>query len=256
MGYHDLVLDRQVLVWVLIPLTVAVTLMMLLRQYAHQYLNAGNSGPTKSKKDISESQAVLRSQKLREQSSWITEAAYKQRKNFFADKDTGILYQAVESRSIQETMATDPSMMVNMLKSQLTGLVPQIMMGAWVNHFFAGFVLGKVPISLSPRFRPMLQRGIDLVSLDVSYFTSLSYYILLLFGMRGLFSLFFREDTIDDTDMVRRQMNPMGGMGPAFDVQKAFDAEKDLLELHEHQWRLVGVEQRACLVLKHLLATQ
>lgn len=36
MGYHDLVLDRQVLVWVLIPLTIAVTLMMLLRQYAHQ----------------------------------------------------------------------------------------------------------------------------------------------------------------------------------------------------------------------------
>lgn len=77
----------------------------------------------------------------------------------------------------------------------------------------------------------MLQRGIDLVSLDVSYFTSLSYYILLLFGMRGLFTLFFREDTIDDTDMVRKQMNPMGGMGPTFDVQKAFNTEKDALEL-------------------------
>lgn len=68
-----------------------------------------------------------------------------------------MLCKKVESKSIQETMATDPSMMVNMLKSQLTGLVPQIVMGAWVNHFFAGFVLGKVPIALSPRFRPMLQ---------------------------------------------------------------------------------------------------
>lgn len=37
-----------------------------------------------------------------------------------------------------------------------------------------------------------LQRGIDLTSLDVSYFTSLSYYILLLFGARGVFSLVFR----------------------------------------------------------------
>lgn len=99
---------------------------------------------------------------------------------------------------------------------------------AWLNLSKAVYgterCLGETVVFVS-------QRGIDLVSLDVSYFTSLSYYILLLFGMRGLFSLFFREDTIDDTDMVRRQMNPMGGMGPAFDVQKAFDAEKDALEL-------------------------
>jgi hypothetical protein len=37
-----------------------------------------------------------------------------------------------------------------------------------------------------------MQRGIDLGSLDVTYFTSLSYYILLLFGLRGVFSLVFR----------------------------------------------------------------
>lgn len=38
----------------------------------------------------------------------------------------------------------------------------------------------------------VVQRGIDLASLDVSYFTSLSYYILLLFGLRGVFALVFR----------------------------------------------------------------
>ena len=41
-------------------------------------------------------------------------------------------------------------------------------------------------------FRFSAQRGIDLASLDVSYFTSLSYYILLMFGLRGAFSLVFR----------------------------------------------------------------
>ncbi len=50
----------------------------------------------------------------------------------------------------------------------------------------------------------------DLSSLDVSYFTSLSYYILLLFASRGPFSLVFREDTVDESEVYRRQMNPMG----------------------------------------------
>lgn len=65
-------------------------------------------------------------------------------------------------------------------------------MGTFVNYFFSGFILGKVPFPLSPSFRPMLQRGIDLPTLDVSYYTSLSYYILLLFGLRGVFVLMFR----------------------------------------------------------------
>lgn len=252
MGYHDLVLDRQVLVWVLIPLTIAIMLMMLLRQYAHQ-LTSGGEPPKNDLKEIHEAQAVSRAHKLREQSGWIPAQAFKMRRAYFIAKDTGVFHQKAESKSMQEAMATDPSMIVDMLKKNLTGLIPQIVMGAWVNYFFAGFVLGKVPFSLSPRFRPMLQRGIDLSSLDVSYFTSLSYYILLLFGLRGIFSLFFREETIDDTELMRRQMNPMSAMNPGFDAQKAFDSEREQLELYEHNWRLEGAEERACKVLQRVL---
>ncbi len=63
----------------------------------------------------------------------------------------------------------------------------------------------------------MLQRGVDLSSLDVSYFTSLSYYIMLLFASRGPFSLVFREDTLDESEMMRRQMNPMGQAAGGFE---------------------------------------
>lgn len=77
----------------------------------------------------------------------------------------------------------------------------------------------------------VLQRGVDLPSLDVTYFTSLSYYILLLFGLRGVFMLFFRDEVIDETQMMRQQMsgaaNPMGNPDP----QKAFEAEKSAFDL-------------------------
>ncbi|CAD7697380.1 unnamed protein product [Ostreobium quekettii] len=254
MGYHDLVLDRQVLVWVLIPLTMSIMLMMLLRQYAHQLMSS-EAPPKTSAKEIGEAQAVSRAHKLREQAGWIPPQAFRMRRAYFIAKDTGVFHQKAESKSMQEAMATDPSMMVDMLKKNLTGLIPQIVMGAWVNYFFAGFVLGKVPFSLSPRFRPMLQRGIDMSSLDVSYFTSLSYYILLLFGLRGVFSLFFREETIDDTELMRRQMNPMSAMNPGFDAQKAFDAERENLEVYDHTWKLQGVEERACKALQKFLDT-
>jgi len=249
------VLDRHVLLWVFIPLTCAVILMMLLRQHISKLMALGSEGKKQELKEIKESQALAKSQKLREQGGWIPQHAFLRRKAHLMMKDGGVLCQKVESRSLQETVATDPSMMVNMLKSQLTGLVPQILMGAWVNYFFAGFVLGRVPFSLSPRFRPMLQRGIDMQALDVSYFTALSYYILLLFGLRGVFSLFFREETIDDTQIMRRQMNPMANMGPGNDTQKAFATEKEQLDLHDHAWRLEGSEARAAAALRQLLAS-
>lgn len=74
-----------------------------------------------------------------------------------------------------------------------------------------------------------LQRGIDLPSLDVAYFTSLSYYMLLLFGLRGVMSLMFKEDTIDETQIQKQQMTMgMGQMGQ--DPQKAFEQERAALD--------------------------
>ena len=74
-----------------------------------------------------------------------------------------------------------------------------------------------------------LQRGIDLPSLDVAYFTSLSYYMLLLFGLRGVMSLIFKEETIDETQIQKQQMTMgMGQMGQ--DPQKAFEQERAALD--------------------------
>lgn len=87
-------------------------------------------------------------------------------------------------------------------------------MGTMVTFFFSGFVMGRVPFGLSPRFRPMLQRGVDLASLDVAYFTGLSYYIMLLFASQGPFSLAFADATVDQAQLMMRQQMAMGAPGP------------------------------------------
>uniref|UniRef100_A0A383VG52 ER membrane protein complex subunit 3 n=1 Tax=Tetradesmus obliquus TaxID=3088 RepID=A0A383VG52_TETOB len=248
MGYHELVLDSNVRDWVFIPLTLFIVLMKLLMQYAHQMTSAAPV-TTKVLAEIQEQQGVTRSQRIRAAANWLPESAFRMRKEFFTEKESGVFNKEPCTRPMHETMATDPSFMVDMMKKNLTGMLPQIVMGAAVSFFFSGFVMGKVPFGLSPRFRPMLQRGVDLSSLDVSYFTSLSYYFALLFASRGPFSLVFRENTLDETEMMKRQMNPMAG-GAGFDAKAAFKTELQGWGAGEHEWTLLGAEDAALAVLK------
>eukprot|EP00879_Flechtneria_rotunda_P003630 GHRR01003867.1.p1 GENE.GHRR01003867.1~~GHRR01003867.1.p1 ORF type:complete len:255 (+),score=57.62 GHRR01003867.1:276-1040(+) len=254
MGYHELVLDSNVRNWVFIPLTIFIVLMKLLMQYAHQ-MNTAVPITTKELAEIREQQAVQRSARIRAAANWLPETAFRMRKAFFTDKDEGLFNQKPKSRAMHETMATDPSFMVDMMKKNLTGMLPQIVMGTAVSFFFNGFVMGKIPFGLSPRFRPMLQRGVDLAALDVSYFTSLSYYFALLFASRGPFSLVFREHTLDETEMMRRQMNPMAG-GAGFDAAGMFKTEQAAWEASQHEWVVSGSEEQALQVLCRLINSQ
>jgi hypothetical protein len=143
-------------------------------------------------------------------------------------QEKGVFQQEVQSVSMNEKMMSDPSMMTGMMKKQLTGTAPHLVMGFLVNQFFAGFVMGKLPFTLSPRFKVMLQRGVDMSSLDVSYFTSLSFYILLLFGLKGILSLMFSADTIDESAVMKQSM---AGASPVFDAKAEFNGEKQRFDL-------------------------
>ncbi|BDA48589.1 ER membrane protein complex subunit 3 [Coccomyxa sp. Obi] len=258
MGAQDILLDRDVRDWVLVPLTLSIMLMMLIRQYATQAFMGGSSQQKVDMKEVKEKQALARSQLLRQGFGYLPELAFKQRLKYFAAKDTGVFSQKSEQKSAQEQMLTNPDMMSGMMKQNLVGIVPQIAMGTFVSYFFSGFILGKIPFPLSPSFRLMLQRGVDLPSLDVTYFTSLSYYILLLFGLRGVFMLFFRENTIDETQMYRQHMGMGGGANPMAamaggDPNKALESERAALEMVEHKWRLEDAPASAAAVLNKRL---
>ena len=47
----------------------------------------------------------------------------------------------------------------------------------------------KVPFALTLRFKDMLQRGIDISTLDPSYVSTLSWYFIVMFGLRGVMQL-------------------------------------------------------------------
>lgn len=238
-------LDSDIRNWVLIPITVAMFLVGVLRHNFARLLRGEAKVDTKA---LREAQAVMRAERVRNNAGYIQGLGYRQRRIFFCHKETGVFSQKSQKLNPQQQMMSDPNMMTDMLKKNLNMIVPQMLTAAWVNFFFTGFVVGKVPFPLTQRFRSMLQRGIELQSLDVTYVSSLSWYFLNFFGLRGVFQLCLGENTIDDAQMMQQQM----AMG--MDTSKAFVAVKENLEMLKHEWMMHVAERRAERLLRRLNA--
>ena len=219
----------------MIPITFAMFLIGILRHLVSKLLR-GKASP--QLKTIQAKQRVQRAQTLRMHGHFLTRGAFAQRKAYFCDKEHGILNQKVDaSLNPQQQMMSDPNMMTDMLKKNMGMIVPQIVTGAWVNFFFSGFVVAKVPFPLTQRFRVMLQRGIDLAALDVTYISSLSWYFMCLFGLSGTLNLVMGEKTFDDAARMTEQMaGGMGGGGMGVDMPNVMKGERDALMMYDHKF--------------------
>ncbi|KAL0363154.1 UNVERIFIED_CONTAM: ER membrane protein complex subunit [Sesamum calycinum] len=169
--------------------------------------------------------------------------------DYVGAKENGLLHVPKgQAQNPQAQMFSDPNMAMEYEEKSFYDHSTTLTF-AWVNFFFSGFVAAKIPFPLTQRFRAMLQNGIDLSTVDVSYVSSRSWYFLNLFGLRGLFSLILGEDNA--TDDAQRMMQ-MGGFG--FDPTRSLGAEKDGLDIVQHDWALPKFEQRATAVLKKLVS--
>ncbi len=155
--------------------------------------------------------------------------------------------------------------MMGGMKQNLAMIIPNMLQMGWVSYFFAGFVLVKLPFPLTERFKTMMQRGIMLKSLDTSYVSSLSWYFINMFGLRGVFSLVLGSNASigGEEQLIAQQMagGPLAGMGgpQAPDVEKIHAAERTELEIiqHDHasvaeaEFRLLGLECPSSKKAKH-----
>jgi hypothetical protein len=146
----------------------------------------------------------------------------------------------------------DPAAMDGMMagmKTQMVMMVPQMVIMGWINFFFQGFILIKLPFPLTLGFKSMLQRGIETPDMDVRWVSSLSWYFLNFFGLNGLYRLILGGDNSADSsrDMTMSPFATAGAVpaGPQ-DFNKLFKAEKDNLAFAEGLYSWVGkdVEER------------
>merc|ERR1712166_1438532 len=210
-----IVLDPQIRDWVLIPIVTVMFLVGVLRDRVTRLLRSEQKGKVEN---VQQASVLAKSKMLRMHSGFIPEESFRMRKKFLIDKH---LSQGKEKNPTDE----------------------MAMMG-WVSYFFSGFIVGKMPFPLTDRFKMMLQRGIELSSLDVTYVSSLSLYILCLFGLRGVLTVALGpNDDADDTKIMQQQMT--GGMNAqAQDMKKIFEGETKQLNMIQWESSLANIETR------------
>lgn len=248
----SLYLDPQIRDWVLFPITLVMILVGVLRHYVVVLLQPP---PKKlSRAGVREQRALARSQILRATSSksLIPPAYHKALSQYLSDafKDGVYLKDGPPNGDAASSAAnalTDPAAMDGMMagmKTQMVMMVPQMIIMGWINFFFQGFVLIKLPFPLTFGFKSMLQRDIEAPDMDVKWVSSLSWYFLNLFGLNGFYRLFLGGDNSADSSR-DLTMSPFASAGTTQlsqpqDFAKLFKAERDNLELSEGQYTWVG----------------
>ena len=133
-----LVLDPSIRNWVVIPMFFITLFVGIGRHYVSQLIRSN---------DISEidviryRQTAMKAQRLRQSSSYLSNESYLIRKNYLCLKEIGLLRENVPG--VPNPMS-NPSAMMDMMKGNMTFMLPNMVMMAFVSYFFAGFVLVKV----------------------------------------------------------------------------------------------------------------
>jgi hypothetical protein len=185
---------------------------------------------------------------LREEMQWIEEE--EERRAEAKQSDSG----NKNGEEGDDDDMPDPMAMLGPMKGQFVFMAQNMILMQGIGYFFSGYILVKVPIPLTNGFKMMFQRGLDLSTLETSYVSSVSWYFLVMFGLRAFFKLVIDGDGSSQKDHMKAAMiqtelgnSMVGGMGGP---QKKFEAEQFLkgeienLELFKYKSVLEDADRR------------
>ena len=234
-GAQNLLLDANIRDWVLFPLLAIMIFVGILRHYVMLLLR---STPKPKLTTLPDANAAAYCQHLIAHGKHLSPEGFKMRVDKYVNAQSGYLKKKVDAPNPMEALS-DPSMTNEMMKNNMVMMVPNMGMMALVSAFFSGFIIAKFPFALSARLRGMVQKGVDIDNLDCSYVTSLSMYLLMLFGLQGITTLLLGDNQGDEAAMMQAQMG-MGQQqkGPV-DYGKIFKQLAEELEFEADRYRWV-----------------
>ncbi|KAG8100701.1 hypothetical protein GUJ93_ZPchr0013g35190 [Zizania palustris] len=138
---EELVLDTAIRDWVLVPLSVVMVLIGVLRYFVAKLMRSPSASPSPDPKHVKEGfvpplalhpvlstimQVVIRARNLRTSAQFIPAKAFKSRKVYYTNEENGLLHvPKEEAQKAQAAMFSDPNMAMDMMKKNLSMIVPQ-----------------------------------------------------------------------------------------------------------------------------------
>lgn len=175
---------------------------------------------------------------------------FKTRKAYFLEKLKGDEFLAKKEglEDIKNPLADGSfnDALMNMAKGNMMNFIPQTLIMAWVNFFFAGSVVMKLPFPLTESFKSMLQSGVNTPDLSVRYVSAISWYFVNLLGLKPIYSILM-NDPESAQALVNQQQNQqmpnLGGPGGPKPDQ-VFKAESESIQILLHESIYDGIAAR------------
>lgn len=220
---ENILLDSNIRDWVVLPLFVIMVAAGLLRFYMGNLLKPA---PKDLSKVAQRTQSTLRSTTALKTGAthFLSTQKLEARRAAYPE----LLKEQVEwcENHLDEKEAAEgegdmpsPFAMMEGMQGNMVFMVQNMVMMQAIQHFFSGFILLKVPFSLTMGFKQMFQKGLEgLATLDTSYVSSVSWYFLVMFGLRGFFRLVIgspKMETVQSQQLLFSLGKKPGGGNPA-----------------------------------------
>lgn len=249
MSSQNILLDPDIRDWVVLPLFVIMVSAGLLRVHVGNLLKPD---PKNQEKLAQRSQSSVRATASLKTGAihFLSTSKLESRKLAYPEilkdqADWCESYMEERERAREENPSADddddmpnPLAAMDGMKGGMVGMVQNMVMMQGIQFFFSGFILLKVPFSLTMGFKQMFQRGLEgLGNLDTSYVSSISLYFLFMYGLRAFFRLVMGTPTLETQETQKmwmklgKKVGPGNPNAPKEDAHiKALNAEADNLE--------------------------
>jgi len=248
-----LLLDSNIRDWVVLPLLLIMIAAGMLRQYLSIHLRTKHT--PMHKHDGQARGQCQRASRIRSGAgAYLTGLKWEARRRYFVDflqqemnrleaekeEERKQKEKEVEANPQSADLVNPMAAMMDGVKGNMVFMVQNMVMMQGISYFFQGYVLLKVPFPLTDGFKQMFQRGLDLTTLDTSYVSSVSWYFLVMFGLRAFFKLAMGDMPQETQEGMTIQMhlgcstnapNPQAKFEPA----KALKAELEALEMTQRR---------------------
>ncbi|CAH02554.1 ER membrane complex subunit EMC3 [Kluyveromyces lactis] len=244
----ELLLDPNLKLWALIPISIVMILVGVAKQCIMVLVSPKSKTVPRVK--LTEILYIAKARALMGNSSNLSTESFKMRQEYLAQVLADGKYLAIkpakDEKTAMENPFTSPGMtdaMTSMALGNLVNYIPQTVIMWWVNYFFAGFVLMKLPFPLTIRFKQMLQSSVRTDDLDVRWVSSMSWYIISMGGLTPVYNVLFGGNRLSKLNVSAQQQQlsqSPGGPNPK-DQMKALAND---ITVFQHISVLDNIEDR------------